>query len=62
MAASPSVVALPCSERRFRCRQDLDSTHSLCGLVQGAEVLPRSRGAPDVCKCCRAGASFSAVA
>ena len=35
------------SECRFRCRQDLDSTHSLCGLVQGAEHLARSSGAPD---------------
>jgi transposase InsO family protein len=35
------------SRDRLRRFPDLDSTHSLCGLVQGAERPARSSGAPD---------------
>ena len=49
------------SECRFRCRQDLDSTHSLCGLVQGAEHLARSSGAPHFRERGRATSTYPAL-
>ena len=50
------------AEGRHGCRQGLDSSSSLCGMVQAAERVPGPGGTPDLRQRVCAAASFAVLA